>query len=91
MAKRRSILLTAIISLAGGIFTTCERDVPRMPKDELKAMLGSPDLVTIDVRLEGDWNKSDSKIKSAVRENPDHIESWADKYPKDKILVLYCN
>lgn len=89
--KRKSILLIAIILLASGIFTTCERDVLRMPKDELKAMLGSPDLVIIDVRLEGEWNNSDSKIKGAVREKPDHIESWGNKYPKDKILVLYCN
>jgi rhodanese-related sulfurtransferase len=91
MMKRKSILLIAIILLASGIFTTCERDVLRMPKDELKAMLGSPDLVIIDVRLEGEWNNSDSKIKGAVREKPDHIESWGNKYPKDKILVLYCN
>jgi rhodanese-related sulfurtransferase len=89
--KRRSIVLTAIILLAIGIFTTCKGDVPRMTKDELKAMLGNPDLVIIDVRLERDWNKSDSKIKGAVREEPVHIESWANKYPKDKILVLYCN
>jgi rhodanese-related sulfurtransferase len=89
--KRRSILLTAIILLAAGIFTTCEGDIPRMSKDDLKAMLGSPDLVIIDVRLEGDWNKSDSKIMGAIREDPDHVESWANKYPKDKVLVLYCN
>jgi rhodanese-related sulfurtransferase len=89
--KRRSIVLTAVILLAIGIFTTCKGDVPRMTKDELKAMLGNPDLVIIDVRLERDWNKSDSKIKGAVREEPVHIESWANKYPKDKILVLYCN
>ena len=84
-------MLTATILLAIGIFTTCKGDVPRMTKDELKAMLGNPDLVIIDVRLERDWNKSDSKIKGAVREEPIHIESWANKYPKDKILVLYCN
>jgi rhodanese-related sulfurtransferase len=89
--KRRSIVLTAVILLAIGIFTTCKGDVPRMTMDELKAMLGNPDLVIIDVRLERDWNKSDSKIKGAVREEPVHIESWANKYPKDKILVLYCN
>ena len=91
MMKGRSIVLIAIISLAIGIFTTCKGDVPRMTMGELKAILGNPDLVIIDVRLEREWNKSDSKIKGAIREKPVNIESWANKYPKDKILVLYCN
>ena len=65
-------------------------DVPRMTKEELKPMLGNPDLVVIDVRLGGDWAESDLKIKGAVRENPRDVDSWADKYLKDKTLVLYC-
>jgi rhodanese-related sulfurtransferase len=66
-------------------------DVPRITKDELKPMLGNPDLIIIDVRIESSWNESDAKIKGAVREQPIHIESWANKYPKDKTLVLYCS
>ena len=89
--KGRSIVLIAIISLAIGIFSTCKGDVPRMRKDELKAMLGNPELVIIDVRLERDWNESDSKIRGAIREEPVDIESWANKYSKDKTIVLYCN
>jgi rhodanese-related sulfurtransferase len=91
MRKRRSIVLIATILLTIGVFTACKGDISRMTRDELKTMLGNPDLVIIDVRLEREWNKSDSKIKGAVREEPVHIESWANKYPKDKILVLYCN
>ena len=91
MTKKRPIVLIAFILLAIGMFTTCKGDVPRMTKDELKAMLGNPDLVIIDVRLETNWRESDSKIKGAIREEPDNIKSWANKYPKDKILVLYCN
>jgi rhodanese-related sulfurtransferase len=91
MMKGRSIVFIVVILLAIGIFTTCKGDVPRMTKDELKAMLGNPDLVVIDVRLDREWKKSDSKIKGAIREEPVNIESWANKYSKDKTLVLYCS
>lgn len=60
-------------------------------KDELKGMLGRPDVVVIDVRQAGDLEKSTVKIKGAFREDPrQDVKSWADKYPKDKIIVLYC-
>mgnify|MGYP006271400231 CR=1 FL=1 len=65
-------------------------DAPRITKDELKAMLGSPDLVIVDVRYGKDWTDSDIKIKGAVREDPKVFESWANKYAKNKTIVLYC-
>jgi hypothetical protein len=66
--------------------------VPRMTKEELKSMLGQPDVVVADVRLNEEWKKSESKIKSAVREDPEKdIKTWADKYSKDKTLVFYCS
>jgi rhodanese-related sulfurtransferase len=61
-----------------------------MTKDELKGMLGNPDLVIIDVRTQQNWADSDLKIRGAVREDPESLDSWANKYPKDKTLVLYC-
>jgi hypothetical protein len=87
------IVLTFLFSL---IVVGClqnvskEQAVPRMPKVELKSMLGRPDLVIIDVRLEGDWKGADLKVRGAVRENPEEaIRSWAEKYPRDKTLVFY--
>ena len=65
-------------------------DAPRMASDKLKAMLGSPDLLIIDVRYGQDWTESDLKIKGAIREDPKAFDSWASKYPKDKTLVFYC-
>jgi rhodanese-related sulfurtransferase len=53
-------------------------------------MMNNPDLVIIDVRTGRDWASSESKIKGAVREEPNKAESWADKYEKSKTLVLYC-
>ncbi len=64
--------------------------IPRITTEELKAMLGKPEVLIVDVRVDKDWNDSDLKIKGAVRENPQAIESWASKYPKDKTLVFYC-
>ena len=61
-----------------------------MTKEELKAMLGNPDLIIIDVRYGRDWTDSELKIKGAVREDPETFDSWAKKYPKDKTLVFYC-
>ena len=66
------------------------QDAPKITKEELKSMLENPDLVVIDIRREGHWTSSDSKIKGAVREDPGKVESWADKYEKDKTYVLYC-
>jgi len=37
-----------------------------------------------------DWTGSDLKIRGAVREDPLAVDSWANKYPKDKTLVFYC-
>jgi rhodanese-related sulfurtransferase len=65
-------------------------DVPRMTKDELKAMLGTGDLVILDVRAKKDWKDSNTKIQGAIREDPDSLKSWAGKYAKDKTFVLYC-
>jgi rhodanese-related sulfurtransferase len=75
-----------------GTLTTLARsaDVPRVKKDELKAMLGNSDLVILDVRYKKDWTDSDSKIKGAIREDPESVKSWAEKYSKDKTFVLYC-
>ena len=66
------------------------QEIPRMTKEELKAMIGNPELVILDVRSGRDWNSSESKIINAVREEPRQADSWADKYDKSKTFVLYC-
>ena len=80
-----------------GVVTLCmlaqlsiAAEVPRMTKEELKAKLDNPDVVIVDVRAGKDWKGSEFKIKGAIRENPAKFSSWAEKYPKDKTLVLYC-
>jgi hypothetical protein len=65
-------------------------DVPRMTKEELRPLIDKGEVVVVDVRSGGDWKSSQYKIHTAVREDPDKPASWANKYSKDKTLVLYC-
>jgi len=87
-----------LISLIIGLFTTfaLSADVPMITKDELKAMLGKPDLVLVDVRLRRDYMFSDFKIKGADRASDaimgpglkwGHIPS--SELPNDKIRPLF--
>jgi hypothetical protein len=61
-----------------------------MTKEQLKGLLGNPDVTVVDVRSINGWNRSDSKLPGAVREDPTDPVSWASKYKKDQALVLYC-
>jgi hypothetical protein len=65
-------------------------DVPRMTIEVLRTQLGNPDLLIIDVRSTKDWGNSSLQIKGAVREDGNEFDSWFNKYPKDKTIVLYC-
>ena len=92
MRKRLLFIAVLFVSIMRGEVTPFAQsgDVPRMTKQALSAVMGKPDVIIIDVRYGMDWTDSDSKIKGAVREDPEAIQSWADKYPKDKTLVFYC-
>jgi hypothetical protein len=91
MKKILFLVTLSIVFMAAGC-TMFEKsgDAPLMTKEQLKAKLGSPDLLIIDVRYGKDWTDSDLKIKGAIREDPKVFDSWATKYPKDKTLVFYC-
>jgi rhodanese-related sulfurtransferase len=85
------VAMAAIFALAAFFATpAAAQDVKRMTIEELKGMLGNPDLVIVDVRRGGDWKSSTVKVKGAVREDPEKVDTWVSKYPKDKTLVLYC-
>jgi rhodanese-related sulfurtransferase len=85
--------LAAIISF-GLVVLLCtsvqSQEVPRITKEELKEMLGKPEVIVVDVRAASDWTASTTKIRGAVREETDKIDSWMSKYSKDKTLVFYC-
>jgi len=92
----KRILGVLIVPVLAGIFTwqapgvAAERDdVPRMTKEELKSLLGSPDVVVLDVRFEG--KNAPKKILGSVFESPEEVDVWSPKYPKGKKIVLYCS
>ena len=83
-----SLLALALIVLAGALASA--DDSRAMTKEQLRSMLGKPDLIVIDLRTKYDWDNSNVKIKGAVREEGMKFGSWINKYPKDKTIVLYC-
>jgi hypothetical protein len=63
--------------------------VPRISKEQLKEMLDNSDLIILDVRTSGDWQKSKFKIKGAIRRMSKLFDSWDSEFPRGKALVLY--
>jgi len=66
------------------------KDITLISADELKGLLGNPDVLVIDVRSDQDWARSELKIKGALWENPLEVGSWAKNYSPEKTIVLYC-
>jgi predicted sulfurtransferase len=82
---------TAVLIFLGGFLgQAMAKEAPRMTKEELKGLMGKPDVVIIDVRAKSDWEGSKEKIQGAVREDPKKAKEWANKYAKDKTLAFYC-
>jgi hypothetical protein len=92
MKALRLMILGVFLSLAVTGVSAKEipfPDIPRITKEELTSMLGNPDVIILDVRIEDQWQDADGKIVRAIHEDPEKYESWADKYPKGKTFVLY--
>jgi hypothetical protein len=85
------LFLTALLIVGSlSVVTASDDDVPRMTKEALRSQLHNPDLILLDVRRFVDWDRSNYKIKGAIRQDGNEYKRWADLYPKDKTLVLYC-
>ena len=93
MSKRTLAALGALFLLMAATLSSMDSlatEPPRITKEELRQRLGDPAVVIVDVRAGWDWSKSDRKISGAVREEPDNAGAWTTRYPKDKIIILYC-
>ena len=91
MKKRSLLIILGVFAvLIGCTNMLSAQAVPRISKEELKAKLGSPSLVLLDVRANHDWETSGEKIAGAVRMDPETVETWAGTLPTDKEIVLYC-
>ena len=85
--KKVFLLLIFLMSLA--VTPLFADSVPKMDKDELKALMGSKSLVILDVRQGRDWSTSEFKIKGALRVDDGNL-SIVKSYPKENTFVLYC-
>lgn len=84
-----ALLAAIVVWLA--LTSSASVEVPRISIEETRELIGSPDVIIIDVRTAKTWWRSPTKILNAVREEPGAVEKWAQKYPKDKTLILYCS
>ena len=64
-------------------------DIQQVSKEFLKDRIDDSDTIIIDVRL--NWATSQLMISNARYEDPAQVATWADNYPKDKALILYCS
>ncbi len=86
----KGFVMLLVVALLGICSPLLAADIPTIDKDELKGMIGSADLVVLDVRTGRDWSSSEFMIKGSSREEPSDIDSWAGNYDKEKTIVLYC-
>ena len=84
------VLLLTLLSLLSMTTISAAGSYSLISKEELKSQLGSPEIALIDVRASLGWILSFSKIRGAVRHDPNNVQSWEDNYSKDKTIVLYC-
>jgi rhodanese-related sulfurtransferase len=94
MRGKRILLLTCFVwvsLISADLALAAPPEADKITKEELLPLLGDPDVTIIDLRLPREWDTSDIKVKCAVREDPMKPGQWLDKYPKEKMLVLYCD
>jgi rhodanese-related sulfurtransferase len=85
-----ALVAACVLILALSVTSLQAAEAPRMDKEKAKELLGAGRIVLIDVRQPSDWDSSAKKIKGAIREDPKQVDKWAEKYPKDQALLLYC-
>ena len=88
----KSVIFGSILILMGLLSSVAfSKEPPRLSKEELKTMLGDPNVIILDVRIDDEWRASEKKIQGANWKNPEEFGSWLKQYPKDKTLVFYCS
>ena len=84
-------LLICLIPICFTAFFSAQTfgQVIKITINQVLESLDDPQLLLLDVRTSGSWQASNTKIKGAVRKNPDTFDSWANDLPKNNFLVLY--
>ncbi len=88
---RVSAFAAWIVLIAGHFALAAPPQADRITKEELLPLLGNKDITIIDLRFGREWSDSNVKIRGAIREDPMKPGQWMDRYPKEKMLVFYCD
>ncbi len=91
MQKTKSWAMALAVSLILAVawYSSTGEKPPLLDKETVKYWLSDPQVLILDVRAAKDWQVSDQKIKAAVRQDPDEVQTWAANLPKDQKIVLY--
>jgi len=86
----RNVILLTLFSFLSMTTICFAGSYSLISKEGLRSQLSKPEIALIDVRPSLGWILSFSKIKGAVREDPDKVQSWVNDYSKDITIMLYC-
>lgn len=99
-AGRAMELVVAIALVAYAIYRFVQyrkhgvyRIIPRVQVEELAARLASKDagnVVIVDVRSHGYYDRGATRIKNSIRIEPNNLEEEIKSLPKGKDIYLYC-
>ena len=83
--------LLSLVALAGwSAPPSSVEQVPRLTTEQVRGMLGKPDVVVVDIRYIKQYEQSDKKIPGAVFVQPEHFDEFVKNHPKkDATYVLY--
>ena len=88
--KRLSIIASVLVAIFLFTVPGCAQTAPkRITAGELNAFLANRQAVIVDVRDTNDWERSDQKIKGAIRLNPRNLNLADVPIAKTATLVLY--
>jgi NhaP-type Na+/H+ or K+/H+ antiporter len=79
-------------STFAGLFEPDSDDIGFVSPQELVEMLAGPKPpIVLDVRARAHYENEDGRIPGSVRVPPDHVEEWANKDLRDRLIVAYCS
>lgn len=86
-----SVKIAVLVLLVSCASINTGSEVPRISKEEVKAKLGSPNVILLDVRTGNAWDNSGEKIVGSLRMNPKEVDTWSETLVKGKEIILYCS
>jgi hypothetical protein len=93
MRTMKAVLgLLVVIALCGVLRTTqaaAAEDVPRISKEDAKALLRKPNAVFLDARIDKAWKGSSRRILGAVRVDLFDLETQTATYSKETTFIIY--